>query len=269
MHELIQPLDRAALRERFRTVTPFPNLCIDNFLRPDFAEEIAASFPSYEEALGVGVSHRTVNEAGKVQLTDARTFPEPVARFHEALSNRKFLETLSYIAGIPGLLADEELVGGGMHQMGPCGILDVHVDFNLIKERNLCRQLNILVFLNGNWKEEWGGRLELWDEKVKKCHHSFLPKFNRCVLFETSDKSYHGVTAVSCPQGVSRNSFAAYYYTAAPLPNNLKFHSTIFRARPGEKLKGALRMPMQNLEKRLSDEVRALKSRVKRLLTLD
>ena len=114
---------------------------------------------------------------------------------------------------IPNLLADPELVGGGMHQTGPRGHLDVHIDFNFIPERSLHRRLNILVYFNKDWKREWGGEIELWDEHVKTCVHSFSPLFNRCVVFETNEVSYHGVTAVKCPEDRSRKSFAAYYYT--------------------------------------------------------
>jgi Rps23 Pro-64 3,4-dihydroxylase Tpa1-like proline 4-hydroxylase len=84
-----------------------------------------------------------------------------------------------------------------------------------------------------------GGNIELWDTDVKVCHHSFEPIFNRCVVFETSEISYHGVTAVKCPEGQSRRSFAACYYTKeAPAHWNGQAHSTIFRVRPDANSRG-------------------------------
>ena len=88
--------------------------------------------------------------------------------------------------------------------------------------------------------------IELWDREVKVSHHSFAPIFNRCIVFETSEISFHGVTPVTCPDTVSRKSFAAYYYTKeAPAHWTGESHSTIFRARPGERLKGAILMPAE------------------------
>ena len=121
-----------------------------------------------------------------------------------------------------------------------------------LKGGKLHRRLNILIYFNKDWKPDWGGNIELWDADVKKCHHSFSPVFNRCVVFETNEISYHGVTAVKCPEGMSRKSFAAYYYTKeAPKHWTGVSHSTIFKARPDEVLKGNVMMPLENAKRRL------------------
>jgi 2OG-Fe(II) oxygenase superfamily len=105
----------------------------------------------------------------------------------------------------------------------------------------LHRRLNILVFFNDGWLPEWGRQLELWNRDVTECIHSFDPIFNRCVIFETNDISYHGVKEVTCPKDVIGRSFAGYYYTeAAPAHWTGKSHSTIFRARPEESVKSRL-----------------------------
>src|SRR5205823_4330439 len=171
-------------------------------------------------------------------------FPEPIAALNRALAAPEFCDLLSQVFKIPGLLPDEQLVGGGMHQTGPRGHLDVHVDFNYIEKRQLHRRLNILIYFNKDWRPEWGGNIELWDKNVKFCHQSLSPIFNRCVVFATNEISFHGVTAVNCPAGGSRKSFAAYYYTReAPAHWDGRSHSTIFKARPDEVLKGAVLMP--------------------------
>jgi len=243
---LISPIDRRALRDQVRNAKPFPNLCLDNFLSQQFAEQVCQAFPSFEDAQGMGRVFSAVNEKRKVQVVESKKFPPPVVQLNQVLASPDFLDLLSYVFDIPNLVADSELVGGGMHETGPEGRLDVHVDFNYIEERALHRRLNILIYFNKDWREEWGGRVELWDRDVKVCHHSFLPILNRCIIFETSEISYHGVTAVKCPAGVSRKSFAAYYYTReAPAHWNGTSHSTMFKARPDEKLKGALLMPAE------------------------
>ena len=183
MTALINPIDREALRQQVRSAKPFPFFKIDNFLEEGFANRVLESFPSFEQARKVGREFAAVNEKYKVQVTDTKEFSEPVRQLNKALAEQDFLDLLSYAMDIPNLLADAELVGGGIHQTGARGHLDVHVDFNYIPDRQLHRRLNILVYFNKDWKEEWGGNIELWDKDVKVCHHSFSPVFNRCVVF--------------------------------------------------------------------------------------
>jgi Rps23 Pro-64 3,4-dihydroxylase Tpa1-like proline 4-hydroxylase len=260
--EFLNPIDREALREQVRCSTPVPNFLIDNFLRPEFAERVLAAYPPYEEAIAVGRSFRAVNEKGKVQVTDAARFPEPIQQLNHVLASPEFCELISYALGIPKLLADEKLVGGGMHQTAARGHLDVHVDFNYLEDRGWHRRANLLVFLNRGWQPEWGGEFELWDADVKARHHAHLPIFNRCVLFETNEISFHGVTAVTCPPGETRKSFAAYYYTTeAPAHWNGKAHSTIFRARPDEFLKGTVAMPAEKAKRWLTQTIRRVKQK--------
>ena len=116
---------------------------------------------------------------------------------NEALASAEFLADLAYITDIPNVLADEQLVGGGIHITGAGGHLDVHVDFNFIKDRQLHRRLNLLLYLNDPWQKDWGGQFELWDSEVKHCAATFDPIFNRCVIFETNEVSFHGVVPVS------------------------------------------------------------------------
>lgn len=263
--EVIRPLDLEGLRDSFRNAEPFPFMVIDDFLDPGFVREVVQAYPTFETALERGFSFNFVNERKKVQLTDAARFPEPVKRLNEAISSQAFRDQLSYITGIPKLLADAELEGGGIHVTGPHGRLDVHVDFNYLPERKLHRRLNILVYLNPEWKDAWGGHVELWDREVRRCYHVLQPRLNRCVVFQTSEISFHGVAGVHCPEGVERRSFAAYYYTKEPPVGwDGTTHSTIFRARPDERLRGYVLMPAEKLQRGLRGRVRRVRHRVGR-----
>ncbi len=134
--------------------------------------------------------------------------------------------------------------------MGSGGRLDVHVDFNIQRDTQWFRRLNILVFLNEHWEESFGGNLELWDADVTHCEHEQQPLLNRCLVFETSESSYHGVAPVTCPDGVTRQSFAAYYYTAeAPADWSGAYHTTVFKARPGEWWRHKLGRPAERLRR--------------------
>lgn len=264
---IINPIDREVLRAQVRQSKPVPNFKIDNFLDEAFAFQVLEAFPSYEEAVKVGRSFAAVNEFKKVQVTDATLFAEPITRLNGALASPAFLELLSYVFDIPNLLADDQLVGGGIHETGPRGYLDVHIDFNYIEQRQLHRRLNILIYFNRDWKEEWGGNIELWDEHVKVCHHSFAPIFNRCVVFVTNEVSYHGVTAVKCPSDQTRKSFAAYYYTEEPPVGwTGENHTTIFKARPNELLKGRVLMPLESAKRSMVGVLRELRKTLKRSL---
>ena len=249
---LMNDLNPDLVREQARNAKPFPHFCIDNFLQPDFAHEVVKCYPDLESASKMGRRFDAVNERGKVQVTDSKLFAPPVKQLEELLASQKFLDLMSYVMDIPNLVADPELEGGGMHQTGPRGHLDVHVDFNYIEKRALHRRLNILIYLNDGWQPTWGGEIELWDQNVRKRHVALLPIFNRCVVFATNEISFHGVAAVTCPPDVVRRSFAAYYYTKeAPSHWTGKSHSTIFRARPQERFKRYVSMPVEKTFKGL------------------
>ena len=262
----IRPLDLEKLRQDFARDDPFPFTAIDDFLDPEQALEMAQAYPSFDAALEMGRSFRAVNERRKIQITDPGRFPEPVLRLHRALSSPELLRDLSYVTGIPNLIADEQLVGGGMHVTGPGGRLDVHVDFNFVRERQLHRRLNILVYLNPEWRSEWGGEVQLWDADVRRCVHSFEPVLGRCVLFETSEISYHGVTPVRCPATVQRKSFAAYYYTHEPPEGwDGRHHSTVFQARPHEHLRRWVLMPAERAQRGLARALGSAKRAIRQL----
>jgi Rps23 Pro-64 3,4-dihydroxylase Tpa1-like proline 4-hydroxylase len=244
--ELINYFDHNALKEQIQNAKHFPHFCIDNFLDEDFANAIAESFPSYQEAQKLGREFSAVNEKKKIQVSDSSKFPAPIAKLNEIMASKEFMDTFSDLFGIPNLLADVDLAGGGIHETNAGGRLDVHVDFNYIEKKQWHRRLNLLIYFNKDWKEEYGGYLDLWDEEVQHCHGSFAPVFNRICGFATSNISYHGVTPINCPAGVARKSFATYYYTTeAPAHWNGTVHSTIFKARPDEWTRGNILMPAE------------------------
>jgi hypothetical protein len=256
MEGVVRDLDPVRLRDQARTAVPFPHVLIDDFLQEDFALEVVRSWPSYTDAAKMGTEFRTINERRKVQVTDSSRFPPALQKLNDALASPEFVDLVSTVFGIPNLLPDAELVGGGLHQTGPRGRLDVHVDFNYIEARQLHRRMNILIYFNEQWLPEWGGQLELWNRDISKCFHTIEPIFNLCVMFETSEISFHGVTEVKCPADIVRRSFAGYYYTeAAPAHWNGKSHTTIFKARPDESVKSQL-MTVQRASNAVKQQVK-------------
>ena len=128
----------------------------------------------------------------------------------------RFLGFLESLFEIEKLYPDPHLKGGGLHETVNGGFLEVHTDFNQ-GLRNKHRAVNLLLFLNPVWKEEWGGCLELWDSNPLKKARTILPLMNRAVIFRASEDSYHGhPVPLNVPKGVTRKSIAVYYYEDWP-----------------------------------------------------
>ena len=157
--------------------------------------------------------------------------PAKLRSFFYSLNSRPFIKFLENLTGIDCLIADSYFMGGGFHRINQGGHLSVHADFNHHSTLNLERRINVLIYLNKDWSEEYGGQIELWDEDMNNCVVSATPEFNRCVIFNTTSNSYHGnPNPINHPDGTPRRSIALYYYTAT-WDGRKRNHSTQFRAR--------------------------------------
>ncbi len=260
-------VDIARLSKDVVSKDPFPHFSFDNFLDEDFANEIHDAFPSYEHALSVGRQFAAVNEKYKVQITDTKHFPKPILELNELLASDAFVAKVSDMLNIPNLIADPHLNGGGIHETNSGGHLDVHVDFNYIKQKQWHRRVNILIYFNKNWKEEFGCYFVIWDYEVKNRKGYYSPDFNRACGFSTGDYSWHGVTPVTSPANIIRKSFAVYYYTKeAPEGWDGTEHSTIFKARPKEWVKGNVSMPMVSAIDSTKRAFESVKSGIKSII---
>jgi hypothetical protein len=157
--------------------------------------------------------------------------PEAIKGTINELNSPGFLEFLEGLTGIQQLMKDEFLEGGGVHQSKRGGFLNIHADFTVHPHHsNWQRRVNVLVYLNKDWQEDWGGQLELWDTQMKACEIKVLPLFNRCVIFNTDADSYHGhPVPMTCPEDQFRRSIALYYYTEENKPFRRATH---YMARP-------------------------------------
>jgi len=232
-------LDRlaAANQRMYVSNDPFPHIVIDDFLPTEVAERILTAFP----APGTGLWYQFDDEHEiKLQISDETLLDPYVRDVLYQLNSSMFIEFLEHLTDIDGLVSDPHFEGGGLHQIQPGGFLNVHADFNFHPRLRLDRRLNLLIYFNKDWKDEYNGHLELWDREMNGCVKRIAPVFNRCVIFSTTDFSYHGHPDVlSCPQGMTRKSMALYYYSnGRPAEEKSGEHSTIFRVRPGEDLKG-------------------------------
>lgn len=213
---------------------PFKYFVYDDLFTPEAAELVMSEYPTTEQQ---GWDNTTyINQKNKYTKT---TFDEGTVldQVFKEMNGPQFLKIMEEITGIPALIADPKLFGGGLHQSTKGAFLDVHVDFNYHPETNYHRRMNIIVYMNKDWKKEYNGYLELWDMETKTQLEYVEPKFNRCVVFETNEVSFHGhPKPLNTPQGVSRKSLALYYYTKDRPANEIsKDHNTIYVNTEGAK----------------------------------
>jgi Rps23 Pro-64 3,4-dihydroxylase Tpa1-like proline 4-hydroxylase len=220
-------------RERYQAASPFPHIAIDDFLRPEVLEAVVREFPSPESQRWTAMIDK---DQKKFATNEPAKLAASVRRVLFFLNSREIVNFLEKLTGIEGLVPDPHYAGGGCHELRPGGFLKVHADFNWHRQLRLDRRINLLVYLNKDWRPEYGGNLELWDTAMSHKVAEFAPLFNRCVIFNTTDTSFHGnPVPVSCPPGRSRRSLAFYYYTnGRPEGEVSESHGTLFKNRPGE-----------------------------------
>ena len=213
----------------YATAQPFPHTVIDDFLPAPVLEACLTAFPGSSSET---VTYDRHQERFKRQFNPDHLEPRTRCLFY-SFNSLPFIQILENVTGIRGLIPDPFFLGAGFHEITENGHLSVHADFNHHKPLNLERRINVLIYLNKDWEDAYGGQLELWDEKMTTKVKSITPKFNRCVIFNTTSTSYHGnPEKVQHPKGVSRKSIALYYYPST-WGEAKREHTTQFRARPG------------------------------------
>jgi len=236
---VIQPdiIERAAdIRRRFREAKPFRHVAIDGFLDPECCEALLRDFPPFDPKRATDERGRTGRKAVVERVSGISA---AYAAFYRYINSAPFLSAMSALTGIPDLVADATLFGGGTHENLHGQALDVHVDFNIDERTMLHRRVNLLVYLNKEWDERWGGAIELHSNprrpELDTCT-SFLPLFNRALIFETNEYSWHGFRRIELPpdrQHLSRKSFSIYLYTKErPAEEVAAAHTTLYVPQP-------------------------------------
>ena len=220
-----------AFRLQFQTAKPFRHVVIDDFLEPSACEALLRDFPAFSEKYAAN-EHGGVGRKAVVERT-AR-ISAFYRSFHDYINSRPFLRAMSALTGIDDLISDPTLFGGGTHENLAGQGLNVHVDFNIDERRMLHRRVNLLIYLNKEWDEAWGGAIELHSDPFNPLADewkSYLPLFNRAVLFETNEYSWHGFQRIVLPPGkthLSRKSFSIYLYTKDRPPEEVVAPHTTF-----------------------------------------
>lgn len=227
-----------SLAERFNNTSPFRHIVIDDFFAPAFCQSLLDDFPDFE-------TKRARDENGnigrKATFDNIRRLGPAYKTLDTVIQSPEFLQWLEQVTGIDGLIYDPDYFGGGTHENRHGQDLDPHVDFNKHPKTGDYRRLNLIVYLNHEWHDEWGGDIEFHkDPRLDSSQNEIntvSPLFNRCVIFETTFWSWHGFERINLPHGDdderSRKSVALYFYSKdRPENEQTRPHSTIYVERP-------------------------------------
>lgn len=192
---------------------PFNHLVIDDFFDANYAETLSTQFPDYENPLQY--KYENPLEVKRAMNFWDRFPPETYNTFW-TLCQQSFADLLGNKFHAK-LQADIGLNGAGWHMHGRGGKLNVHKDYSIHPKIYMQRKLNIIIYLSKDWNPEWGGCLEFWSHDAERDRPKEMIvktgiKFNRAVIFDTTQNSWHGFyEPMTCPEGVYRKSLALYY----------------------------------------------------------
>jgi len=201
----------------------------------NFLSEIESTYPQKDDISWWNYNNHFEK---KFAFNDIKVLSNQIQEFFSIANSWEFVKNLEQLTGIDSLISDPALHGGGLHRIERGGKLDIHADFNYHKTTGWRRRLNMITFLNKDWDTSYGGSTEFWNKEMTECVTSVLPVFNRTIIFEVDDHTWHGhPNPLACPENRSRRSLATYYYTHHTDDlANIKYRSTDYQRRPDDLL---------------------------------
>lgn len=198
---------------------PFQHLVIDDFLPVHVAEELLRAFPDASEKCWQRSNDEGIEIKARTEWQSEFDIPDELSGVIRVFNSAPILRAMSEILSIPKLMSDPYYSGGGLNISERGGLLDIHVDGNYHDASGMNRRVNLLYYLNPKWEPAWGGQFGIYDDSGETLVKSVAPIFNRCVIFDTHDRSYHGLpNPINFPSDDPRRSILLYYYTVAKRP---------------------------------------------------
>lgn len=200
-------------------IEPYKHVVIDNFFDNELAELCLENFPKSGDSTWEKTNDVDIEVKQRTNWLSEFDIPEGIVDAVRILNSSLFLKAMAELMEIPKIIPDPYFTGGGLNESLRGGLLDVHVDGNYHDASGLNRRLNAIVYLNKNWQESWGGEFGIYDNKGEVCLKKVPPVFNRLVIFDSHDFSFHGLPdPINFPETETRKSIILYYYTKAPRP---------------------------------------------------
>lgn len=217
--EVVHKLHIAASSENFSCL-PFKHIVVDNILPHNLLDSVHTNFPKIDEVIWEKTADQDIEVKYRSKWKSEFDIPEGIVDVVRILNSAPFLHAMSEIFEIEKIVPDNYFTGGGLNVTTRGGLLDVHVDGNYHDATGLNRRLNALIYLNRGWQESWGGHFGLYDETGQTCLKKVAPLDNRLVIFDSHDKSFHGLPdPLNFPEGSERKSILLYYYTKEERPS--------------------------------------------------
>ncbi len=249
----LTPEKIAELKNSFASAKPCKHLVLPNFLNDQLATSLYENFPKIDT---LNVKRKSINENKSEDYHFDRFHPD-FSALKKVVGSPEMYKFMETITGIDGLRTTDDSLGSGVHQGRNGSYVDVHIDVNYNPAENLWRRINLLIYLNKNWKPEYGGDLELWDKAMTKCEAKVLCDFNRSVIFLTDEIAPHGYAKIKVPEGETRKSFYTYYFTE--VGEGFNYSDSRFISRPDDstvkKVATGIKEPLKITAKRILNKM--------------
>ncbi len=223
---------------------PYQYFFIDDFFDSELAQACLDNFPAVDDSSWHKANDADIEIKQRSTWTSEFDIPEGIVAAVRILNSAPFLNAMTDVFGIAKIIPDPYFTGGGLNATRRGGLLDVHVDGNYHDATGLNRRINALVYFNPEWQPEWGGEFGIYDNKGETCVKKLAPLFNRLVVFDSHDFSYHGLPdPLNFPEDTVRKSIILYYYTRDARPQHLiavdEPHSALWKKRDFTDKKGS------------------------------
>jgi Rps23 Pro-64 3,4-dihydroxylase Tpa1-like proline 4-hydroxylase len=219
------------LMRQYAEADPYPHIVLRDLLVPGIIEQLERGVPSPDAP---GWTHYEHFNERKQVLSKRQELPESFLRAFDELKSERFVALLSKLTGVEGLFADPEFAAGdGLSLCGRGGFLNLHTDFTVHpRHPTWRRRVNLILFLNRDWDEAWGGHTDVWDRDMQRLVTRAAPVANSCLIFNTDTSTWHGhPNPITCPENRARLTMAFWYF--ADEPNAVRV-STQYRPQPSD-----------------------------------
>ncbi len=199
--------NKERLRTEYLLAKPFPYLVLDNFCDAEKLEKLYADIPELQNK-----SRDYVFAHNKFEKSNYKELGPLFEELYRDLASPQMNAFLSFISN-EEIFVDPLNHGGGLHQGRKNSFLDMHLDFNYHPmHKNWFRNMNLLLYLNKDWKPEYKGHLKIVDLRSGEEKQLEVP-FNRMIIQQTRAYTLHGYEMTNFPEGKFRTSVATYAYT--------------------------------------------------------
>ncbi|MES0873932.1 2OG-Fe(II) oxygenase [Sinimarinibacterium thermocellulolyticum] len=222
--------DASELTRQWHASGTIRHVTVDGLLPETTARAIYDAFPSFDRM----VRNVSLRESKSIAVQMDRYDPLTEEALY-AFQQPEVVELVGRITGLPGLEPDPNLYVGGLSAMRKHDFLNLHIDNSHDKNRARWRVLNLLYYVTPDWSAEDGGSLELWPQGRRGAPVVIPSRFNRLVIMETHQGSWHSVSPIR--RDGTRTCVSNYYFSATPARDSDRFHVTFFRGRPEQPLR--------------------------------